>query len=73
MKDYIVAIGLRDQEHRYSGHSLRRGFLTCAGQEGADLLKLISQSRHSRVDTVLGYVDDRERFEQHAAEHLLKS
>ena len=73
VKDCIVAIGLRDQEHRYSGHSLRRGFLTCAGQEGADLLKLISQSRHSRVDTVLGYVDDRERFEQHAAEHLLKS
>ena len=55
----------------YSGHSLRRGFLTSAGKEKADLLKLIAHSRHSRVDTVLGYIDDVEPFEQHAAERLL--
>lgn len=41
----------------YSGDSLRRGFLTSAGKEKADLLKLIAQSRHARVDTVLGYID----------------
>ncbi|MFT6437793.1 MAG: site-specific recombinase XerC [Candidatus Azotimanducaceae bacterium] len=57
----------------YSRHSLRRGFLTSAGQEKADLLKLIAQSRHTRVDTVLSYMDDVEPFEHHAAERLLLS
>lgn len=56
----------------FSGHSLRRGFLTSAGKSNADLLKMIAQSRHSRVDTVLGYVDDPRRFENHSAENLLK-
>ncbi len=37
----------------YSGHSLRRRFLTSAGQEKADLLKLIAQSRHTRADTAI--------------------
>lgn len=59
--------------HHFSGHSLRRGFLTSAGRHKADLLKMIAQSRHARVDTVLGYVDDPQRFDNHAAEHLLKS
>lgn len=60
-----------DYKH-FSGHSLRRGFLTSAGQSNADLLKMIAQSRHSRIDTVLGYVDDPQRFENHAAKNLLK-
>lgn len=59
--------------HQFSGHSLRRGFLTSAGRNKADLLKMIAQSRHARVDTVLDYVDDQHRFENHAGEHLLKS
>lgn len=58
--------------HQFSGHSLRRGFLTSAGKSKADLLKMIAQSRHARVDTVLGYVDDPQRFENHAAEQLLR-
>ncbi len=57
----------------YSRHSLRRGFLTSAGQETVDLLKLIVQSRHTRLDTVLSYIDDVEPFEHHAAERLLLS
>jgi len=57
--------------HQFSGHSLRRGFLTSAGKNKADLLKMITQSRHARVDTVLGYIDDPNRFEDHTAEHLL--
>ena len=57
----------------FSGHSLRRGFLTSAGQNQADLLKLIAQSRHKRIDTVLGYIDDKNHFEHHAAEALLVS
>lgn len=57
---------------QFSGHSLRRGFLTSAGKSNADLLKMVSQSRHKRIDTVLGYVDDPDRFEYHAAQSLLK-
>lgn len=57
---------------RYAGHSLRRGFLTSAGQAGADLVALVAQSRHTRVDSVLQYLEPRERFERHAGEALLK-
>ena len=57
----------------FSGHSLRRGFLTSAGKNQVDLLKLVAQSRHKRVDTVLGYIDDKDHFDQHAAESLLLS
>jgi len=60
-------------EQQFSGHSLRRGFLTSAGKQQADLLKLIAQSRHARVDTVLGYIDNPEPFAQHAAQKLLQS
>jgi hypothetical protein len=69
-------IKLKDPSLNYrhfSGHCLRRGFLTSAWKEKADLLKLIAQSRHWRVDTVLGYIDNAERFDNHAAERLLLS
>ena len=57
----------------YSGHSLRRGLLTSAGKNGVDLLKLIAQSRHTQIDTVLGYVENQEPFENHVASRLLQS
>lgn len=60
-------------EQQFSGHSLRRGFLTSVGKQQADLLKLKVQSRHARVDTVLGCIDNPEPFAQHAAEMLLQS
>jgi len=55
----------------YAGHSLRRGFLTSAARNRADLLKLLAQSRHRNVETVRGYIEDERRFENHAAEGLL--
>lgn len=60
-----------DYRH-FSGHSLRRGFLTSAGQNQADLLKLIAQSRHSQINTLLAYTEDADRFNQHAAQTLLR-
>lgn len=81
LSDRSVAEIVKDAIHRlhdktvkvedYSGHSLRRGFLTSAGKVNADLLKLIAQSRHTKVDTVLPYIDNVDQFEQHAAEKLL--
>lgn len=55
----------------FSAHSLRRGLLTSAAKENVNLFKLITQSRHSQVDTVLEYVDNTDPFDQHVAEHLL--
>lgn len=73
IKDSIYRLKDPSLDYRqFSGHSLRRGFLTSAGKSNADLLKIIAQSRHSRIDTVLGYIDDPNRFQNHAAENLLK-
>lgn len=83
LSDRFVAELIKDAVYRlkdprlnyrhFSGHSLRRGFLSSAGQNQADLLKLISQSRHKRMESLLGYVEDESRFDQHAGESLLRS
>ena len=57
---------------RYSGHSLRRGFLTSAAESKASLLKLLEQSRHRRVESVRGYIAEADRFDDHAGEALLR-
>jgi len=57
---------------QFSGHSLSRGFLTSAAKCKVDLLKMIAKSLLTRVGTVLAYVDDPKRFDNHAAEHLLE-
>jgi len=72
VKDCIFR--LKDPSLKYehfSGHSLRRGFLTSASNNKADVFKLIAQSRHKQLNTVLDYVQDQDRFSLHAAEHLL--
>ena len=56
----------------YSGHSLRRGFLTSATESKANLLKLLEQSRHRRVGSVRGYIAKADRFDDHAGEALLR-
>ena len=69
VKRLAARVGLEPAD--YAGHSLRRGFLTSAARNRADLLKLLAQSRHRNVETVRGYIEDEERFENHAAEGLL--
>ena len=56
----------------YSGHSLRRGFLTSAARNRASIFKMAAQSRHKSLDVLREYVDDVERFEDHAGEGLLR-
>jgi site-specific recombinase XerD len=56
----------------YAGHSLRRGFLTSAARQHANIFKMADQSRHRSLDVLREYVKDRERFEDHAAEGLLQ-
>ena len=42
---------------RFSGHSLRRGLLTAAGDLQLPLIDLMRQSRHRSVATALTYVE----------------
>ena len=56
---------------RYSPHSLRHGMLTSAARGGADVFRMRAHSRHRQLQTLLGYVEDGERFDRHAAEGLL--
>ena len=55
----------------YSGHSLRRGFLTSAAGNGASIFKMMDQSRHRSIDTLREYVRDAELFKNHAGAMLL--
>jgi len=57
---------------RYSGHSLRRGFLTSAAMNRADVLKMVAQSRHANINTILAYVDNQQLFDDHAGEQMLQ-
>lgn len=58
-------------EGLFSGHSLRAGFLTEAGRQNADLLKMREHSRHASIEMFAGYVRDHERFREHAGEGFL--
>jgi site-specific recombinase XerD len=45
---------------RFSGHSLRRGLLTDAGDRQEPLRDVMRQSRHVKVETALGYMAESE-------------
>lgn len=69
IKHYVELAGY-NPEH-YSGHSIRRGFLTSAAAAGVPLKKLMSVSGHKKFDTVMEYIEDEELFEDHAGESFL--
>ena len=52
----------------FAGHSLRAGFLTEAGRQGANLFKMKEHSRHKSLEMLSEYVRDQEVFRNHAAE-----
>lgn len=70
IKELAAKVGL--DPARYAGHSLRSGFLTSAARNRASLFKMADQSRHKSLDVLREYVRNEERFEDHAAEGLLK-
>ena len=45
-----------ERPERFTGHSLRAGFATAAGEAGVDLARLMRQTRHKSADTALGYL-----------------
>jgi integrase len=71
VKELALKAGLASG--RYSGHSLRSGFLTSAARNRASIFKMADQSRHRSLDVLRTYVRAEERFEDHAAEGLLQA
>ena len=64
MADKVVARLIKQAcEHagldpdKFSGHSLRRGLLTHAGDLQLPLVDVMRQSRHKSVDTAMGYIE----------------
>lgn len=56
---------------RFSGHSLRAGFVTSAAQAGADIFRLMDVTRHRSVNTVRSYVRRANVFEDHAGKNFM--
>lgn len=69
VKTYARRAGLNAA--KFSGHSLRAGFLTSAAARGASIFKMMDVSRHKSVETLRGYVRDAEIFRDHAGIGLL--
>lgn len=69
VKEYAERIGL--DSTMFAAHSLRSGFLTSAAKKGANVFKLMAQSRHKSTDTLAGYIRDAELFVDHAGAGLL--
>ncbi len=55
----------------YSSHSLRRGLASSASQKGASLKAIMQQGRWRHISTVLGYIEEGQRFEDNAAALIL--
>lgn len=51
---------------KFSGHSLRRGWITSAAEAGADAFRIMDVSRHRRVETVRIYIQRANEFVGHA-------
>lgn len=55
----------------FSGHSLRAGFLTEAGRQGASVFRMKDHSRHKSLEMVSVYVREEEQFRDHAGDRFL--
>lgn len=57
---------------QYSSHSLRRGFATSASRKGAPFVSIMRHGRWRHEGTVLGYIEEGQRFETNAAKVILQ-
>lgn len=56
---------------KFSGHSLRRGLATSASQRGAPLQAIMRQGRWRHYGTVLGYIEEGQRFSGNVVDVIL--
>jgi len=52
---------------------LRHGFLTPAARNGSDVFWMAAQCRHRDVRTVMAYVQDEARFDDHPGRTMLRA
>jgi integrase len=71
IKSVAIECKLPDAE-RFSGHSLRRGFATCASKSGASFVTIMRHGRWRHEGTVLGYIEEGQQFEDNAISIILK-
>ena len=57
---------------RYSGHSLRAGLATAAGDEGAGLAELMRQTRHKSTEVALGYLRPADLWRNNVTERIFR-
>jgi site-specific recombinase XerD len=69
IKDCACKAGM--DPSRYSGHSLRSGFLSSAARNGANIFKMADQSRHRSLDVLRQYIRDEDLFRDNAGDGLL--
>ncbi|WKE49692.1 site-specific integrase [Gluconobacter oxydans] len=69
IKTAAEAVGL-DPE-RFSGHSLRAGFITSGAEAGADALLIAETSRHQSLDVLRTYVRRASLLKAHAGQRFL--
>jgi len=58
---------------RYSGHSLRAGLATAAGDAGAGLAELMRQTRHKSTEVALGYLRPADLWRNNVTEKVFRS
>lgn len=63
-----AALGAGLDPSRFSGHSLRRGLLTDAGDRQLNLVDVMRHSRHRKVETALGYIEAADRWRNNITE-----
>ena len=56
----------------YSGHSLRAGLATSAGEEGAEIHNIMKQTGHRSVDVALQYVRSRDLWKNNVTEMIFQ-
>lgn len=71
IKRWMKACELPNAES-FSSHSLRRGLATSASYKGASLTSIMRQGRWKHVNTVLGYIEEGQRFEDNAAAKVMQ-
>lgn len=59
------------QAEKFSSHSLRRGFATTASKKGAPFVSIMRHGRWRHEGTVLGYIEEGQRFEENAAKIIM--
>jgi integrase len=63
VKHYVTEAGLDPK--KFSGHSMRAGFVTSAAKGGAEERDIMRQTGHRSVVTVRKYIREGKLFEKH--------